>query len=120
MCVGIRTGESSSTSALRTAKISLGMNYDSSQMFLWPDVQYLCRYEQMAREHDAQFPFIKEELINALDANVCRSYRALSIVRPPFGSTMRFPSIFVTLRPPFSHPQAHQRLVQPRHHRGLA
>ena len=45
------------------------------------DGEDVSRYEQMAPEHDEQHPYIKEELINALDANVCRSYRALSNVR---------------------------------------
>ncbi len=35
----------------------------------------MTRYERMEREHDARQPFIAEELIEALQSNVCRSYR---------------------------------------------
>ena len=40
----------------------------------------ISRWERQAREHDAQFPFIKQELIDALEAQVCRSFRQLSRV----------------------------------------
>ena len=40
----------------------------------------ISRWERQAREHDARFPFIKQELIDALEAQVCRSYRQLSRV----------------------------------------
>ncbi len=37
-------------------------------------------YERMAREHLNRQPTIAEDLVEALKANVCRSYRALSKV----------------------------------------
>ena len=37
-------------------------------------------YERMAREHIARQPTVEEDLVEALQANVCRSYRALSKV----------------------------------------
>jgi hypothetical protein len=37
-------------------------------------------FERMAREHDARQPYIKGDLVEALQANVCRSYRALAKV----------------------------------------
>ncbi len=36
------------------------------------------RYERMEREHDAHQPFVEQDLIEALQANVCKSYRQLS------------------------------------------
>ncbi len=36
------------------------------------------RYERMEREHDARQPFVEAELIEALQGNVCRSYRQLA------------------------------------------
>jgi hypothetical protein len=38
----------------------------------------LSRYERMEREHDARQPFAERDLVQALEANVCRSYRQLS------------------------------------------
>jgi hypothetical protein len=38
----------------------------------------MSRYERMEREHDARQPFVADELIEALQSNVCRSYRQLS------------------------------------------
>jgi hypothetical protein len=38
----------------------------------------MSRYERMEREHDARQPFVQQDLIEALQANVCRSYRQLS------------------------------------------
>ncbi len=38
----------------------------------------MSRYERMEREHDARQPFVEQDLIDALEANVCRSYRQLS------------------------------------------
>ena len=38
------------------------------------------RWERQAREHDARQPYIKDDLVEALKANVCRSYRALAKV----------------------------------------
>jgi hypothetical protein len=38
----------------------------------------MTRYERMEREHDARQPFVEQDLIEALQANVCRSYRQLS------------------------------------------
>ena len=40
----------------------------------------ISRWERQAREHDARQEFIKQELIDALEAQVCRSYRQLSRV----------------------------------------
>lgn len=60
-----------------------GKQYDKRSA----DGEEFPRYEQMAREHDEQHPFIKPELISALEANVCRSYRALSVVCPRYAPT---------------------------------
>ncbi len=38
----------------------------------------LSRYERMEREHDARQPFVEAELIEALQGNVCKSYRQLA------------------------------------------
>jgi hypothetical protein len=38
----------------------------------------LSRYERMEREHDARQPFVERDHLQALEANVCRSYRQLS------------------------------------------
>ena len=38
----------------------------------------ISRWKRLAREHDARHPYIKPELIDALEAQVCRSYRQLS------------------------------------------
>ncbi len=38
----------------------------------------MSRYERMEREHDARQPFVEQDLIEALQANVCRSYMQLS------------------------------------------
>ncbi len=38
----------------------------------------MSRYERMEREHDARQPFVEQDLIEALQSNVCRSYRQLS------------------------------------------
>ena len=43
----------------------------------------LAKWERMAREHDAQHPFIKPALIEALESNCCRSYRNLEKVTHP-------------------------------------
>jgi hypothetical protein len=38
----------------------------------------MSRYERMEREHDARQPFVKRDLLQALESNVYRSYRQLS------------------------------------------
>ena len=38
----------------------------------------ISRWQRLARKHDARHPHIKPELIDALEAHVCRSYRQLS------------------------------------------
>jgi hypothetical protein len=38
----------------------------------------MSRYERMEREHDARQPFVQRDLVQALEGNVCRSYRQLS------------------------------------------
>ncbi len=38
----------------------------------------MTRNERMEREHDARQPFVEQDLIEALQANVCRSYRQLA------------------------------------------
>ena len=38
----------------------------------------ISRWSRQAREHDARHQYIKQELIDALEAQVCRSYRQLS------------------------------------------
>jgi len=43
----------------------------------------LAKWERMAREHDAQQPFIKEALIEALEPNCCHSYCNLEKVTLP-------------------------------------
>ena len=40
----------------------------------------ISRWSRQAREHDARHQYIKQELIDALEAQVCRSYRQLSRV----------------------------------------
>jgi hypothetical protein len=38
----------------------------------------MSRYERMEREHDARQPYVEQDLVDAIQANVCRSYRQLS------------------------------------------
>ncbi len=38
----------------------------------------MSRYERMERERDARQPFVEQDLIEALQANVCRSYTQLA------------------------------------------
>lgn len=57
----------------------------------------ISRWERQAREHDARHEYIKQELIDALEAQVCRSYRQLSRVshgRKPIFSP-RLSSLFI-------------------------
>ena len=38
----------------------------------------ISHWERMSKEHDSKWPFIRQELIDALEAQVCRSYKQLS------------------------------------------
>ena len=39
---------------------------------------YVSHWDRLLKEHDSKWPFIRQELIDALEAQVCRSYKQLS------------------------------------------
>ena len=52
----------------------LGLRYDA----LVESGADVSHWDRLSKEHDSKWPFIRQELIDALEAQVCRSYKQLS------------------------------------------